>query len=104
VHRDLILSGSTVTGSLTTTASESQSAAIWLCEPHAGGRLLCVDTVIKPGDGRAIQADRMKVGGTIRLIHDFTVTGEVRLLGVRIDGRSISPAHTSPTPMAWRST
>jgi hypothetical protein len=28
----------------------------------------------------------MRVGGTVRLIHDFTARGEVRLLGVRIDG------------------
>jgi hypothetical protein len=78
--------GSRVTGALTTTASQSRSAAIWLCESHVGGRLLCVDTIIESGDGRAIQADRMKVGGTVRLIHDFAAGGEVRLLGARIDG------------------
>ena len=38
-----------------------------------------------PGDGRAIHADRIRVGGTVRL-HDFTARGEVRLLGARIDG------------------
>src|SRR4051795_1920631 len=86
VRRDLNLSESTVTGALTTTASQSRAAAIWLCESHVGGRLLCVDTVIEPGDGRAIQADRMKVGGTVRLIHDFAAGGEVRLLRARIDG------------------
>ena len=86
VRRDLNLSGSTVTGALATTASQSRTAAIWLCESQVGGRLLCVDTVIEPGDGRAIQADRIKVGGTVRLIHDFTAGGEVRLLGARIDG------------------
>ena len=86
VRRDLNLSGSTVTGALTTTASQSRSAAIWLCESQVGGRLLCVDTFIEPGDGRAIQADRIRVGGTVRLIHDFTAGGEVRLLGARIDG------------------
>ncbi len=83
---DLNLSGSTVTGALPTTASQSRTAAIWLCESQVGGRLLCVDTVIEPGDGRAIQADRIKVGGTVRLIHDFTAAGEVRPLGARIDG------------------
>jgi hypothetical protein len=56
VRRDLNLSGSTVTGSLTTTASESRSAAIWLCQSHVGGRLLCVDTVIEPGDGHGPSA------------------------------------------------
>ena len=86
VRRDLNLSESTVTGAVPTTASQSRTAAIWLCESQVGGRLLCVDTVIEPGDGRAIQADRIKVGGTVRLIHDFTAGGEVRLLGARIDG------------------
>src|SRR3954447_19787079 len=89
--------GSRVTGALTTTASQSRSAAIWLCESRVGGRLLCVDTIIESGDGRAIQADRMKVGGTVRLIHDFAAGGgvgvprgrggrEVRLRGARIEG------------------
>jgi hypothetical protein len=86
VRRDLNLSGCTISGSSPTTASESRTAAIWLCESHVGGRLLCVDTSIHPGEGRAIQADRMQVGGTVRFIHSFTATGEVRLLGARIDG------------------
>ena len=86
VRRDLNLSSSIIRGSLQTTASESRAAAIWLCESHVGGRLLCAGTYIDPGDGRAIQADRMRVGGTVRLIHDFTASGEVRLLGARIDG------------------
>jgi hypothetical protein len=72
VRRDLNLSESTVAGAVPTTASQSRTAAIWLCESQVGGRLLCVDTVIEPGDGRAIHADRIKVGGTIRLIQDFT--------------------------------
>jgi hypothetical protein len=86
VRGDLNLSGSTISGCSPTTASQSRTAAIWLCESHVGGRLLCVDTTIHPGEGRAIQADRMRVGGTVRFIHDFTATGEVRLLGARIDG------------------
>jgi hypothetical protein len=86
VRRDLNLSGSTVSGSHYATASQLRTAAIWLCESQIGGRFLCVDTIIEPDDGRAIQADRMRVGGTVRLIHDFTAGGEVRLLGARIDG------------------
>jgi hypothetical protein len=103
VRRDLNLSGSTVTGALPTTASQSRTAAIWLCESQVGGRLLCVDTVIEAGDGRAIQADRIKVGGTVRLIHDFTATGEVRLLGARIDGSiDLTGAHLADVwPWAW---
>jgi hypothetical protein len=53
VRRDLNLSGSTVTGAVPTTASQSRTAAIWLCESQVGGRRLCVDTVIEPEDGRA---------------------------------------------------
>ena len=72
---------------------------------QVGGRLLCVDTVIEPGDGRAIQADRIRVGGTVRL-HDFTTGGEVRLLGARIDGSiDLTGAHLADAerrgPDAW---
>ena len=94
VRRDLNLSGSTVTGALTTTASQSRSAAIWLCESQVGGRLLCVDTVIEPGDGRAIQADRMKVGGTVRLIHDFTAAR--RGAAARRPDRRVDQPHRRP--------
>jgi hypothetical protein len=36
VRRDLNLLESTITGALTTTASESRSTAVWLCESHVG--------------------------------------------------------------------
>jgi hypothetical protein len=86
VRRDLDLSGTRVTKAHKTTASASKSAAIWLCESDIGGRLLCVDTVIE-GDGeRSIQADHMHVSGNIRLLNQFTAHGEVRLLGVHLDG------------------
>lgn len=94
IRRDLDLSGSVVTGALGTTASTSRRSAIWLCESDIGGRLLCVDTIIEPGGERAIQADRMHVGGNIRLLHQFTARGEVRLLGVRVAGSvDITGAH-----------
>jgi hypothetical protein len=86
VRRDLELSRTRVNGAHRTSASTSQQAAIWLCESDIGGRLLCVDTVIEPGNGRSIQADRMHIGGTIRLLHQFIARGEVRLIGARIDG------------------
>ena len=86
VRRDLNLSGSVISGSQMTTASESRAAAVWLCESRIGGRLLCVDTTIRPAGGRAMQADRMRVAGNVRLIHDFVADGEVRLLGAMIDG------------------
>jgi hypothetical protein len=86
VRRDLDLSGSRIVASHRTSASTSRGAAVWLCESQIGGRVLCVDTVIDGSGDRAVQADRMRVGGTIRLIHDFTARGEVRLLGVRVHG------------------
>ena len=86
VRRDLNLSGSTITAAHATTASESRTAAVWLCESHIGGRLIAVDTVIRAGGGRALHADRMRVGGTVRLILGFVADGEVRMLGARIDG------------------
>ncbi len=86
VRRDLDLSGSLVTGAHKTVASTSQTSAIWLCESDIGGRLLCIDTVIDGLGGRTLQADRVHVGGTVRFLHSFSATGEVRLIGARIDG------------------
>ena len=86
VRRDLDLSRSLITGGHFTSASTSKRAAIWLCESQIGGRLLCVDTVIRADGERAMQADRIRVGGTIRLLHRFTAFGELRLLGAQVDG------------------
>lgn len=86
VRRDLDLSRSTVTGAHMTSASTSKRSAIWLCESDIGGRLLCVDTSIFADGDRALQADRMHVGGPVRLLHRFTARGEVRLIGAQIDG------------------
>jgi hypothetical protein len=86
VRRDLDLSGSVVAGAHRTSASTSQTSAIWLCESVIGGRLLCVDTVIDGAGGRAVQADRMHVGGNIRLLHQFAARGQLRLIGAHIDG------------------
>lgn len=86
IRRDLDLSGSTITGGHRTVASTTRRAAIWLCEADIGGRLLCVDTVITSDGERAVQADRLHVGGNVRLLHGFTATGEIRLLGATIDG------------------
>lgn len=94
VRRDLDLSGSTVTGALVTTASTSKRSAIWLCESDIGGRLLCVDTSILGDGDRSLQADRMHVGGNVRLLRRFTARGEVRLIGAQIDGSlDLSGAH-----------
>lgn len=85
VRRDLDLSRSRITGDLRTPASTSSTAAVWLCESEIGGRLLCLDTLIESG-GRAIQADRISVGGTIRLLHRFEARGALRLIGARVQG------------------
>ena len=56
----------------------------------------CVDTVIDGQGDRAIQADRIRVGGAVRLLHDFTSRGEIRLIGARINGSlDITGAHLS---------
>ncbi|MFD2352893.1 hypothetical protein ACFSTC_31770 [Nonomuraea ferruginea] len=85
VRRDLDLSRSRITGDLRTPASTSSTAAVWLCESEIGGRLLCLDTLIE-SEGRAIQADRIRVGGTIRLLHRFEARGALRLIGARVEG------------------
>ena len=86
IRRDLDLSASRITGAQPSNASTTRRAAVWLCESDIGGRVLCVDTAIDAGEERAVQADRMHVGGTVRFIHDFVARGEVRLLGAHIDG------------------
>lgn len=85
VGRDLDLSRSRVAGAHWTSASTSKPAAIWLCEAEIGGRLLCLDTTIDGQGYRAIHADRIHVGGAVRLIHSFKSFGEVRLHGARIE-------------------
>jgi hypothetical protein len=86
LRRDLDLSGSRVAGAHRTSASTSKTAAVWLCESEIGGRLLCVGTAIDGQGGRSVQADRIRVGGGVRLIHEFRATGEVRLMGARLGG------------------
>ncbi|HEY2576195.1 MAG TPA: hypothetical protein VGI74_07790 [Streptosporangiaceae bacterium] len=86
LSRDLDLSRSRVVGAHWTSVSMSKPAAIWLCESEVGGRLLCAGTVIEGQGCRSIQADRIHVGGSVRLINGFSSVGEVRLHGARIDG------------------
>ncbi len=85
LRRDLDLSCSRVAGAHWTSASTSKPSAIWLCEAEIGGRLLCVNTSIDGQGYRSIQADRIHVGGAVRLIHGFRCLGEVRLNGARIE-------------------
>jgi hypothetical protein len=86
VKGDVELSGSRIVGSHFTRASTSRSAAVWLCESSIGGRLRCLDTTIDPRGERSIQADRMRVGGTIRFLNDFHAKGELRLVGLQVRG------------------
>src|ERR1700722_6904022 len=86
LRRDLDLSRSHITGAHWTSASTSKRSAVWLCESEIGGRLLCLDTVIDGQGDRAIQADRIRGGGAVRLLQDFHSKGEVRLIGARISG------------------
>jgi hypothetical protein len=86
LRRDLDLSRSRVTGAHWTSASTSKRSAIWLCESEIGGRLLCIDATIDGQGGRSIQADRIHVGGAVRLLHQFRSRGEIRLIGARLGG------------------
>ena len=75
MHRDLDLSRSHISEPLWTSASTSRSAAVWLCEAEIGGRLLCVGTVLDGQGYRALQADRIHVGGTVRLMMTILAGG-----------------------------
>jgi len=86
LRRDLDLSRSHISGAHWTNGSTSKRSAVWLCESEIGGRLLCLDTVIDGQGDRAIQADRIRVGGAVRLLHRFQARGEIRLLGARVSG------------------
>jgi hypothetical protein len=86
LRRDLDLSRSTITGALRTSASIARTSAVWLSESAIGGRLLCIETQLDGLGDRAMQADRIRIGGAARFIHQFTAHGEVRLIGARIDG------------------
>jgi hypothetical protein len=94
LRRDLDLSRSHISGAHWTSASTSKRSAVWLCESEIGGRLLCLDTIIDGQGDRAIQADRIRVGGSVRLLHRFTSQGEIRLIGARVSGSvDITGAH-----------
>ncbi|MEU7875675.1 hypothetical protein [Dactylosporangium sp. NPDC049140] len=81
VRGDLDLSRSRIEG-VHRTGESSAGAAVWLCDAEVGGRLLALDTVIDGG----VFANRIHVGGNVRLAYGFTATGEIRLRGARVDG------------------
>jgi hypothetical protein len=84
VRRDLVLSHTLITGAHETTSSVGRTAAVWLTESEIGGRIIAVGAVIDTPGHRAIQADRCRVTGDIRLIRGFRATAEIRLIGARL--------------------
>lgn len=96
LRRDLDLSRSQISGSHRTSASITRRSAIWLSESAVGGRLVCVDTHVDGAGDRALQADRIRIGGSARMMGTFTALGEVRMIGARIDGAlELTGAHFS---------
>jgi hypothetical protein len=75
-----------VAGAHWTNATADRRAAIWLCDSEIGGRVLGAGTTIDGQGDRAVRADRIHVGGSVRLLDQFTSRGEIRLLGARIGG------------------
>jgi hypothetical protein len=86
VRRDLVLSRTLITGTHETTSSVGRTAAVWLTESEVGGRIIAVGAVIDTPSDRAIQADRCRVTGDIRLIQGFRATAEIRLIGAQLGG------------------
>jgi hypothetical protein len=86
LRRDLVLSGSRVTGSHSTSAAPGRYSAIWLTEAEIGGRLLAIGTVIDTPAPRAIQADRTVITGDIRLGSGFRANAGIRLHAMQIGG------------------
>ena len=101
IRRDLNLSGTLITGHYSTPASTSRTSAIWLTEADVGGRLLCFGTKIQTSGDRAIQADRTRIAGDVRLIRGFESNAEVRLLATQLGG-SLDLAAASMFPKDGR--
>jgi hypothetical protein len=64
----------------------SGGSAIWLCESHIDGRFLCVGTTINATGMRAVHADRMIVGGAVRMVQGFSASRTIRMTGAQIGG------------------
>jgi len=87
IRHDLVIDRTTVRGAHPSIASMRQTAAIWLCEAHLGGRLLIRnDAVVDGAGGRCIQADRIVVGANIRVLSGSTLIGQLRLLSAQVAG------------------
>jgi hypothetical protein len=86
VRRDVDLSGSVIRGAHRTDVSRTHTAAVWLCESSIGGRLLCVGTTLDGAGDRALHADRIEIGGSVRFMEGFRSSGELRLIGAQVAG------------------
>jgi hypothetical protein len=86
IERDLILSGMVIDGDVAAGAGSGRPASIWLTEADIGGSIVADGTQIRPATGRALQADRVRVAGNIRLSGGFRATGELRLLAMHLGG------------------
>lgn len=86
IDHDLEISGSTITGSLTTRATTSATAAMWINDATIDGQFIARATVIDSDSTRGIQADHTSFGGNVRFVRGFTSNREIRLIGTRIRG------------------
>jgi hypothetical protein len=86
LRRDLVLSGTEISGEHANAAAPERFSAIWLTEAEIGGRLLLLGTVINTTAARAIQADRTVVIGDVRLNAGFRANAGVRLHAMQIGG------------------
>jgi len=91
--RRLAADGARVKGGLFLRDGFYAEGEVRLLGAEIGGTLDCVDGAFKnpaktdvPGSGKALNADRMKVTGSVFLRDGFSAEGEVRLLGAEIGG------------------
>ena len=93
IDGDLTFDHCQISGSVANPFSSSRPAAVWLTEAKINGWLSAPGSKITGGPGfagdqpaRSLQADRIKVGGNVRLTHGFTAVGEVKMTGADIGG------------------
>ncbi|MFI1993477.1 hypothetical protein [Actinoplanes sp. NPDC020271] len=86
IARDLVLSGMTITGDVFSRDDSHLPASVWLTEADISGSIIAHGTRILPEVGRAVNADRIRLGGNIRFTNGFRATGEIRSMGMRLTG------------------
>ncbi|MEU4160535.1 hypothetical protein [Actinoplanes sp. NPDC026670] len=86
IDKNLILNGMVINGDVVTRADGGRPASVWLTDADIGGSLVAEGTQILASQGRAVHADRIRVGGNIRLVGGFRATGELRMLAMRLGG------------------